>query len=168
MREGGVASVMAAYNRVDGEPVLRQPTLLDDMLRARWGFTGYVVSDCGAVDDIEAASQADGRRRRGRRAGGPGRHRPRLRQRLPQLTAALERGLITEADLDARRARLFGARSGWACSTRRSACRRRESAMRSTTRRAHRALAREAARKSMVLLENDGTLPLAPRHSASP
>jgi beta-glucosidase len=47
-----VYSVMGAYNRVDGESASASKMLLDDILRKQWGFTGYVVSDCGAINDI--------------------------------------------------------------------------------------------------------------------
>jgi beta-glucosidase len=50
--EGRAASVMCAYNRVNGEPACASRQLLGDVLRGEWGFEGYVVSDCGAIDDI--------------------------------------------------------------------------------------------------------------------
>jgi beta-glucosidase len=43
---------MGAYNRVNGESATASPRLLQDVLRKEWGFGGYVVSDCGAIDDI--------------------------------------------------------------------------------------------------------------------
>src|SRR5881296_838519 len=52
VQEGRVASVMGAYNRVNGESASASPRLLLDSLRRDWGFDGYVVSDCGAIDDI--------------------------------------------------------------------------------------------------------------------
>src|SRR5205085_547076 len=50
--EGRAASVMCAYNRFNGEPACANTHLLEDLLRGEWGFNGYVVSDCGAIDDI--------------------------------------------------------------------------------------------------------------------
>jgi beta-glucosidase len=50
--EGRVYSFMGAYNRVNGEAACASPALLQDTLRGAWGFDGYVVSDCGAVEDI--------------------------------------------------------------------------------------------------------------------
>lgn len=47
-------SVMGAYNRVDGESSSASWLLLEDILRNKWGFEGYVVSDCGAIRDIHA------------------------------------------------------------------------------------------------------------------
>ena len=52
VREADVAGVMGAYNRVNGEPCCASPYLLQEVLRQRWGFTGYIVSDCGAIRDI--------------------------------------------------------------------------------------------------------------------
>ena len=43
---------MGAYNRVNGESASASQRLLGDILRRDWGFDGYVVSDCGAIDDI--------------------------------------------------------------------------------------------------------------------
>src|SRR5215218_2921781 len=50
--EGRAASVMCAYNRTNGEPCCANTDLLGRILRSEWGFDGYVVSDCGAIDDI--------------------------------------------------------------------------------------------------------------------
>ena len=52
VREGDVAGVMGAYNRVNGEPCCASHHLLQEILRQEWGFEGYVVSDCGAIVDI--------------------------------------------------------------------------------------------------------------------
>jgi beta-glucosidase len=162
VREGRVASIMAAYNRVGGEAAVASQTLLADTLRARWGFTGYVVGDCGAVADVtqrhkivatlaEAAALS-------LRAGTDldcGRAYASLNQ-------ALVRGLIKEADLDRAVVRLFTARfrlglfdppdrvpwSGLGAETVEAP--------------AHLALAREAAARAIVLLENrGGALPIA-------
>jgi len=50
--EGKAESVMCAYNSINGEPACASDFLLVDQLREKWGFKGYVVSDCGAVRDI--------------------------------------------------------------------------------------------------------------------
>lgn len=52
VREAGVAGVMGAYNRTNGEACCASPTLLQVILLDQWGFDGYVVSDCGAIRDI--------------------------------------------------------------------------------------------------------------------
>jgi beta-glucosidase len=50
--EGGAWSIMGAYNRVMGAPCCASDLLLGNILRKQWHFGGYVVSDCGAIDDI--------------------------------------------------------------------------------------------------------------------
>ncbi|KDO23678.1 hypothetical protein SPRG_11126 [Saprolegnia parasitica CBS 223.65] len=52
VRDGGASSVMCSYNAVNGVPSCADKRLLTELLRETWGFDGYVVSDCGAVDDI--------------------------------------------------------------------------------------------------------------------
>ncbi len=110
VREGGVLSVMTAYNAVDGVPVSANRALLDDLLRARWGFGGYVVTDCGAINDMwkrhlysadaaVASAQAV-------KAGTD----LECGNDFRRLTMAVQRGLITEADLDRALTRLFTAR----------------------------------------------------------
>ena len=49
--EAGVAGVMGAYNRTNGEPCCASPKLME-ILRKNWGFEGYFVSDCWAITDI--------------------------------------------------------------------------------------------------------------------
>src|SRR5262249_61155683 len=52
VEEGKAYSVMGAYNRINGESGSASQRLLQDILRKDWGFEGYVVSDCGAIDDV--------------------------------------------------------------------------------------------------------------------
>jgi len=52
--EGKAGSVMCAYNAINGEPACASEFLLQDLLRGKWGFQGYVVSDCGAIKDVAA------------------------------------------------------------------------------------------------------------------
>ncbi|MCH4239063.1 MAG: glycoside hydrolase family 3 C-terminal domain-containing protein [Oscillospiraceae bacterium] len=55
VQEANVAGVMGAYNRLNGEPCCGSKTLLTDILRREWGFTGYVTSDCWAIKDFNEA-----------------------------------------------------------------------------------------------------------------
>ena len=94
VKQGGAYSVMCAYNRVDGDPACASPRLLGDILRKQWGFSGYVVSDCGAVGDIfrghkvaSSMAAAAAHRREGR-------HRSGLRHRIPRAHSSAG----TEAD----------------------------------------------------------------------
>ena len=52
VREANVRSIMSAYNALNGTPCGANHELLIDILRTEWGFTGFVTSDCGAIDDI--------------------------------------------------------------------------------------------------------------------
>jgi beta-glucosidase len=52
VKEGKVYSLMGAYNRLYGTPCCNSNFLLTDVLRKKWGFKGYVVSDCGAIEDV--------------------------------------------------------------------------------------------------------------------
>lgn len=52
VQEGGVEAVMGAYNRVNGEPCCGSRTLIQDVLREKWGFEGHFVSDCWAIRDF--------------------------------------------------------------------------------------------------------------------
>jgi beta-glucosidase len=156
--EGGAESVMCAYNRVLGQPACASRLLLHDILRGEWRFTGYVVSDCWAITDIheghrmvatetEAAALALA-------AGtdlscGP---------EYASLTRAVERGLVTEAQVDTALARLLRARFrlGMFDPPARVPYAAIPASVNDAP--AHRALAREAAREAIVLLKNDGGL----------
>ena len=160
VREAHVEAVMGAYNRTNGEPCCASKALLVDTLRGRWGFAGHVVSDCGAINDFhmhhhvtetaeDSAAMAIG--------AGCDLNCGRM---YAYLTAALADGKITEAQLDEAATRLFTTRvllGEFADDNpyndipfERVDCEE------------HRALNREAARQSLVLLKNDGFLPRDP------
>jgi beta-glucosidase len=156
--EGGAQSVMCAYNRVNGEPACADSLLLRTTLRARWGFDGYVVSDCDAVDDIRTGHKVSGDSAvvaaMAIRAGddlncGDAYH---------HLVEAVRRGLVAEAQVDTAVGRLFRARFrlGMFDPPERVAYARIPFDENDAP--AHRVLALEAARKSIVLLRNDGGL----------
>jgi len=165
--EGKAGSVMCAYNRIDGQPACASDLLLKDHLRGAWGFTGYVVSDCDAVKDISdnhkyapdsAAAVAAALRAgvdsecNGATLGDAGGLGERYRE-------ALDRGLISSGDIDRALVRLFSARvrNGDL-----PGLRRNDVAPSAIGAPDHGRLALEAAEKSLVLLKNDGVLPLRP------
>jgi beta-glucosidase len=158
--EGQAASVMSAYNRVNGESATASRRLLVDVLRKQWGFSGYVVSDCGAVDDIfmrhklvataEEASALAVTRGCDLECGSSYR----------SLGKALERGLLREEDLDVAVVRLVLARMrlGMFDPPERVPYARIPYSVNDAPE--HDRLARRVARESVVLLKNDGVLPL--------
>jgi beta-glucosidase len=160
VRTAGVASVMSAYNRVDGESATASQRLLGDILRRQWGFGGYVVSDCGAVDDIfmrhklvataEEASALALTRGCDLECGSS----------YKSLGKALERGLVREEDLDVALRRLFLARMklGMFDPPGRVAYARIPYTVNDSPE--HDRLARRVAQESIVLLKNEGLLPL--------
>ncbi len=50
--DNGVSAIMCGYNRLNGEPCCTSPTLLEDILTKEWGFKGQITTDCGALEDI--------------------------------------------------------------------------------------------------------------------
>jgi beta-glucosidase len=163
VRQGQVGSVMAAYNRLDGQACAASPELLAETLRGRWGFGGYVVGDCGAVGDIFAthhlAASPEAAAAAALRAGTD----LDCGHAYASLAPALARGLITEADLDRALGRLFTARFrlGLFDPPERVPWSRLPASVIDAP--AHRQLARVAAARAVVLLENrGGVLPLGP------
>ncbi len=167
--DGRAGSVMCAYNRVDGQPACASDDLLEDVLRDAWGFDGYVVSDCDAVRDIhtnhhyapDPATAVAAALRSGvdlechtatlsDTAGLEDRYRE-----------ALERGLITEADVDRALVRMFSARlrTGDLPGIRPLNTTSASPADVGTDE--HGATALHAAEESLVLLKNNGILPLS-------
>ena len=159
--EGKVYSIMGAYNSFRGESATAHKLLLQDLLRGKWGFNGYVVSDCGAIRDIyaghkivktvEEATSLAIQRGCDLDCGNENR----------ALAGAITQGLLTEKELDVSVKRLFTARMKlgmfdppqmvkWA---------RIPYATNDSPQNAR--LAEETARKSIVLLKNSGgALPL--------
>lgn len=170
--EGKAQSIMCAYNRVNGEPACVSHFLLDETLRGAWKFDGYVVSDCDAVADIwrghhyadsHAQAAADAIK-----AGTDNDCADSYRavtdsHDYQPFVDAVKRGLLSEADLDRSLKRLFTARMRLGMfdpPTMVPYANTPESEIASP---AHRQLALKTARESMVLLKNDGILPLGPK-----
>ncbi|WP_294304913.1 glycoside hydrolase family 3 C-terminal domain-containing protein [uncultured Sphingomonas sp.] len=168
--EGGAGSIMCAYNRIDGQPACASDLLLKDHLRGRWGFRGYVVSDCDAVKDIAAnhhyAPDAASAVAAAMRAGVDNECNNATLTDTGGLTnpyrEALSRGLISVADIDRSLTRLFAARYRTGDLPGLRPLSTQTSSPRDIDTPAHRALALEVAEKSLVLLKNKGILPLKP------
>ena len=153
-----VESVMGAYNRTNGEPCCGSKTLLVDILRGKWHFDGHVVSDCFALADF---------------------HEHHMVTKTPTESAALamkngcdlncgvtylyvmkayQEGLITEDMIRQAAVRLFTTRYKLGLFD--ENCEFNQIPLEANDTPEHRQAARKAAAKSMVLLENNGILPL--------
>ena len=174
--EGKAESIMCAYNRVNGEPACANTFLLQDELRGAWKFKGYVVSDCDAVVDIYQGhhfvkSQAEA-------------VAVSLKKGMDNECAdfftlakdshdyqpyvdAVKQGLLSEAELDVSLKRLFTARMRLGMFDPAEKVPYAQTPESEIDSAAHRELALKMARESMVLLKNDGVLPLAAEREKS-
>ena len=156
--EAKVEAVMGAYNRTNGEACCASQLLLVDILRGEWGFSGHVVSDCWALNDLhtthgvtsDPAESAALAVRRGcdLECG----------QTFDFLSVALHRGLLDESDIDRAVTRIYTTRFKLGMFDPQE-----EVPFSSTPESvincdAHRQLAYEAALKSIVLLKNENDI----------
>ncbi len=160
VRLGGAYSVMCAYNRFRGEACCGSKFLLTEILRGRWGFRGYVVSDCGAIRDIwrdhkvvETSPEAVALAVKSGTDLNCG-------SQYDSLGKAVELGLITEAEIDTAVRRLFRARFKLGMFDPPESVRYAQIPFEVNNRPEHAELALQVARESIVLLKNDGLLPL--------
>jgi beta-glucosidase len=164
--EAGVDSVMGAYNRVNGEACCASPTLLGEILRDEWQFDGYVVADCGAVDDIFSGhGLARSREEASAMAVKAGCDLEcgctyGIACDYGRLEAALAQGMLTEDDIDRSVKRLLMARFRLGMFDPDNLVAYSQIPMTVVDSPAHQELALEVARQSLVLLKNDGLLPL--------
>jgi beta-glucosidase len=162
--EGGAQSIMCSYNRVNGVPSCGNPWLLDTVLRKEWGFQGFVVSDCGAIGAMvwghhlkpsdEEATLA------GLHAGTDLECGKAYSQQIP---GAVGRGALSEAEVDRALTRVLTARFRLGMFDPKERNPYASIPMSVVDGPEHRALALEATRESLVLLKNDGILPLDPK-----
>lgn len=157
VKEAGVEAVMGAYNRTNGEPCCGSKTLIQDILREKWGFEGHFVSDCWAIKDFhvnhKVTSTAPESAALALNAGCD----VNCGVTYLHLLTAYQQGLVTEEAITQAAVRLFTARYmlglfdenefdqiPYECVE----CKE------------HLALSQKAAEESFVLLKNDGILPL--------
>lgn len=158
VKEGGVESVMGAYNRTLGEPCCGSDLLMRKILRGKWGFEGHYVSDCWAIADFHNHHHIT--------ATAPESAALALKMGCDvncgntylHLLQALEAGLITEDDITAAAERLFTTR--FLLGEFDENCAYNAIPYETVECSEHLALSEEAARRSVVLLKNDGLLPL--------
>jgi beta-glucosidase len=158
--EAHAQSLMCAYNAVYGEPACANSFLLQDVARKAWGFNGFITSDCGAVADIaEGHKYAKDLERAAVDAVLAGTDTS-CGTEFDTLTQAVHDVLIQESDLDTSVKRLFMARFRLGMFDPPSQVAYESLPFSEVDSPAHAQLALQAARESMVLLKNDGTLPL--------
>jgi beta-glucosidase len=160
--EAGAASVMAAYNRTNGEPCCGSRTLLTDVLRKEWGFTGTVVSDCGAIEDFHAHHTVTSSPEQSAALAVKNGCDLECGRVYPSLEEAVAHGLISETEIDTAVSRLLETRFRLGLFDPDDRVPYSRIPYEAADSAEHRALARESARASMVLLKNEGgILPLS-------
>lgn len=152
------SAVMGAYNRLNGEPCCASKTYLKDLLLGEWGFSGYVVSDCGAICNINnhhrvTANEAES----AALAVNNGCHLN-CGDAYKFLKTAVAVGMLSEDTVTEAVERLFAARFRLGMFD--TDCPYDDIPYEVVECDVHRALNRQMAQESMVLLKNDGILPL--------
>jgi beta-glucosidase len=161
VEEAKVESVMGAYNRVNGESASASQRLLIDILRKDWGFKGHVVSDCGAIDDIYKRHKIVDTPERASALGITKGCDLECGTTYRALKGALEQRLLTESDLDVAVRRLMLARMKLGMFDPPERVRYAQIPYSVNQSPEHDRLARRAAQASIVMLKNDGVLPLS-------
>jgi beta-glucosidase len=159
--EARAESIMTAYNAVNGEPCIASPTLIQKILREQWGFQGYVVSDCGNARDlyqghkvVKTAAEAS------TLAFSTGLDLICGWDAIEGTTDAAVSGMMSEEVMDRCLTRLFTARFKLGMFDPPERVPFAQIPFELNDCEEHRALALRTARESMVLLKNDGLLPL--------
>jgi len=160
VQEGGVASVMGAYNRLNGESASGSHWLLTDVLRKQWGFKGYVVSDCDSVDDIWKFHKIVDTPEKAAALGVKAGDEVNCGRTYAALFNAVHLGLITEEEVDVAVRRAFLTRFQLGMFDPADKVRWSQIPYKVNQSPEHDALSRKAAQESIVLLKNSGLLPL--------
>lgn len=157
VQEGHVEAVMGAYNCVNGEPCCGSKTLLKKILREEWGFDGHVVSDCWAIKDFHENHLVTGTPVQSAALAMEAGCDLNCGVTYLHLVHACQEGLVTEAQITEAAVRLFTTRfllgmfdGSEYDSVPYTVVECKE----------HRDLSERAARESIVLLKNNGILPL--------
>ena len=160
VREGHVGAVMGAYSSVYGKPACANPFLLTELLRQQWGFDGYVVSDYGAIYDIYAnhrfTATPEEAAARAVKAGDD----LCCGTDYNSLLRAVKNGLISEKEIDAAVSHVLEARFRLGLFDPPGKVSYAQIPISQNDTPEHEALALQVACESIVLLKNDGLLPL--------
>ncbi|MDP4238846.1 MAG: glycoside hydrolase family 3 C-terminal domain-containing protein [Bacteroidota bacterium] len=155
-----VAGVMCAYNRMNGQPCCGNDFLLTDILRNQWNFKGYVTSDCGAINDFTVNHKTHATPQSA--AADAVLHGTDLEcgEVYVALKDALAKGLVSEDDINKCVRRLFVIRMRLGMFETAGSVPYDSITLSNLECRAHQAQALQMARQSVVLLKNNGTLPI--------
>lgn len=110
VKEARVEAVMGAYNRVNGEPCCGSKLLLSDILRGEWGFDGHIVSDCFAIKDFHENHRVTSSAAESAALAVKNGCDLNCGNMFLYLLEAVEKGLITEEQIDQAVTRLFATR----------------------------------------------------------
>jgi beta-glucosidase len=169
--EGKAGSVMCAYNRINGEPACANTFLLKDQLRGAWKFNGYIVSDCDAIVDVFKGHQFTKSMAEAAAVSMKTGMDNECADFFTKATGnsdyvkyldAVKQGLLREKEIDIALKRLFTARFRLGLFDPPEMVKYAQTPASEVDSEAHRALALKMARESIVLLKNDGVLPLNP------
>jgi beta-glucosidase len=169
LTEGKAASVMCAYNSINGQPACVNEFLLLDQLRDKWGFKGYVVSDCGAVRNVfdghhfaptQPEASAISLKRGMDNECIDFVAKVKDNHDYAPYIDAVNQDLLKESDIDLALKRLFTARIKLGMFDPPEMVPFSKIDEKLLDGPGHRAMALKLANESMVLLKNDGTLPL--------
>lgn len=158
VKEADVEAVMGAYNRTNGEPCCGSKTLLKDILRGEWNFKGHVVSDCWAIADFHLNHKVTSTATESAALAIKNGCDLNCGNVYLQMMLAYKEGLVTEEDITTSAERLIATRIRLGMFD--DKCEYNEIPYELNDCKEHNKLSLEVARKSMVLLKNDGILPI--------
>ena len=157
VKEAEVESVMGAYNRTNGEPCCGSNTLIRDILREQWGFEGHFVSDCWAIKDFHENHRITQDAKESAAMALKAGCDVNCGNTYLHILKAYQAGLVTEEDITLAAERLFTTRYLLGLF---DGSEYDDIPYEVVECKEHIQLARDAARKSAVLLKNNGVLPL--------
>lgn len=156
--DAGVEGVMGAYNRTNGEPCCGSKTLMVELLRKQWGFDGYFTSDCFAIADFHLHHMVTATPTESVALALKNGCDLNCGNTYAYILETLQQGLIEEADIRRSAVRVMTTRMKLGMFDEHTPF--DEIPYSAVDCEEHRILNEEAARKSLVLLKNDGILPI--------
>lgn len=157
VQEAGVEAVMGAYNRTNGEPCCGSKTLMQDILRSEWGFEGHFVSDCWAIKDFHEKHMVTHTMEESAALALKSGCDINCGVTYLYLLKALEQGLVTEEEITQAAVRAFTTRYLLGLF---DASPYDDIPYEKVECDEHLEVAQQLTRESVVLLKNDGVLPL--------